>query len=145
MLRRTALKSLIASFTGATVASRAVAEPSLKSKVVYHLSDFEKVSFVLGNIRNHYDGMNGPENVEIALVIHGPPLRAFRSDGAFGNIRSDLAGLQRKGLMVFACQRTMDGMGLKLADLLPGFQAAEKGGVVKLATFQAEGYAYLRP
>jgi uncharacterized protein len=32
-----------------------------------------------------------------------------------------------------------------LKDLLPGFAVAEKGGVVKLAEFQAQGYAYLRP
>jgi intracellular sulfur oxidation DsrE/DsrF family protein len=32
-----------------------------------------------------------------------------------------------------------------LADLLPGFVAAERGGVVKLAELQRDGYLYLRP
>jgi uncharacterized protein len=39
----------------------------------------------------------------------------------------------------------MDAMKLTLADLLPGFGLADKGGVVKLAELQGQGYAYLRP
>jgi hypothetical protein len=46
-------------------------EPKEKLKVVYHLSDLDKVSFVLGNIQNHFDGVDGPDHVTIALVIHG--------------------------------------------------------------------------
>jgi len=32
-----------------------------------------------------------------------------------------------------------------LRDLLPGFVSAEKGGVVRLAELQSQGYQYLRP
>jgi hypothetical protein len=32
-----------------------------------------------------------------------------------------------------------------LKDLLPGFAAAEQGGVVRLAELQSQGYVYLRP
>ena len=32
-----------------------------------------------------------------------------------------------------------------LADLLPGFVAADKGGVVRIAELQSQGYFYLRP
>ena len=39
----------------------------------------------------------------------------------------------------------MQGMDISLADLLDGFHAADKGGVVKLAELQGQGYAYLRP
>jgi uncharacterized protein len=39
----------------------------------------------------------------------------------------------------------MDAQKLALGDLMPGFAVAEKGGVVKLAELQAEGWAYLRP
>jgi Domain of unknown function (DUF1791). len=35
--------------------------------------------------------------------------------------------------------------GVKLDDLTPGFVVAEKGGVVRLAELQQQGYAYLRP
>jgi hypothetical protein len=33
------------------------AAPSAKLKVVYHLNDLDKASFVLGNIQNHLDGV----------------------------------------------------------------------------------------
>lgn len=36
-------------------------------------------------------------------------------------------------------------MDLTLPDLLPGFAVAEKGGVVRLAELQAQGYICLRP
>jgi len=39
----------------------------------------------------------------------------------------------------------MDAQKLTLGDLMPGFAVAEKGGVVKLAELQAQGFAYLRP
>lgn len=34
---------------------------------------------------------------------------------------------------------------ITLADLLPGFIAAEQGGVVRIAELQGQGYVYLRP
>jgi intracellular sulfur oxidation DsrE/DsrF family protein len=34
---------------------------------------------------------------------------------------------------------------ITLKDLLPGFISAEKGGVVRLAELQSQGYLYLRP
>jgi intracellular sulfur oxidation DsrE/DsrF family protein len=112
-------------------------------KVAYHLSDADRTSFVLGNIRNHYEGTEG--KVTIALVVHGPALAAFRMKSASAVIGADFAGLQKRGLAAHACANTMHGMDLTLADLLPGFVVAEKGGVVKLAELQRAGYAYLRP
>jgi intracellular sulfur oxidation DsrE/DsrF family protein len=32
-----------------------------------------------------------------------------------------------------------------LRDLLPGFIVADKGGVVRIAQLQSQGYTYLRP
>jgi intracellular sulfur oxidation DsrE/DsrF family protein len=34
---------------------------------------------------------------------------------------------------------------MTLKDLPPGFVIAEKGGVVRIAELQSQGYAYLRP
>jgi len=33
----------------------------------------------------------------------------------------------------------------RLNELLPGFTIAERGGVVRIAELQAQGYVYLRP
>jgi intracellular sulfur oxidation DsrE/DsrF family protein len=32
-----------------------------------------------------------------------------------------------------------------MKDLVPGFVAAERGGVVRIAELQSQGYVYLRP
>jgi intracellular sulfur oxidation DsrE/DsrF family protein len=44
-----------------------------------------------------------------------------------------------------ACANTMIAQNVTLKDLLPGFISADKGGVVRLAELQSQGYLYLRP
>jgi len=116
-----------------------------KLKVVYHLSDFDKVPFVLGNIQNHFDGVGGPDHVTIALVVHGPALRAFQSAQATPDLAQHLGRLSKAGLALAACGNTMRAQKIGLADLLPGFIVADKGGVVRIAELQSQGYLYLRP
>jgi uncharacterized protein len=115
------------------------------SKVVYHLADLDKVDFVLGNIRNHYAGMGGPANVRIALVIHGPALKAFHLAEVAPDVSKRLEELRSLGLAPSACINSMRAQNVTLKDLLPGFDVADKGGVVRLAELQSQGYAYLRP
>jgi hypothetical protein len=40
---------------------------------------------------------------------------------------------------------TMKSQNVALKDLLPGFISADKGGVVRIAELQSQGYLYLRP
>lgn len=143
MNRRGFFGSALAAIGLAPVASSAAA--SDKSKVVYHLADLDRVNFVLGNIRNHYDGVGGPQNVTIALVVHGPALKAFQKTAANPDLTKRVADFSQTGLDLQACGNTMKGMSVKLDDLLPGFVSAEQGGVVRIAELQAAGYVYLRP
>lgn len=138
--------SAVGTFFAATRA-RAAPETSAGSrlKVVYHLSDSEKVGFVLGNIQNHLDGVGGPDHVTIALVVHGPALKAFNALEALPDIGRKVAEFQRSGLELAACGNTMKAQRVTLQDLLPGFVEAEKGGVVRIAELQSQGYLYLRP
>ena len=149
MHRRNILWGAISAFGAALFASRASAAaeaaPSAKLKVVYHLNDLDKVSFVLGNIQNHFDGVGGPEFVTIALVVHGPALKAFHAPSANSELRQKLAKLAKQGLGLEACGNTMKSQNVTLKDLLPGFVAVEQGGVVRLAELQAQGYVYLKP
>jgi intracellular sulfur oxidation DsrE/DsrF family protein len=142
MLRRAFLKTAgsIAA-TGATDAARAAASDN---KVVYHLSDRERVLFVLGNIENHFKAF-APGEVTIALVVHGEPLGAFRKIAENERFTERLQGLVEKGLTPFACANTMEWLKIALADLPQGFEVADKGGVVKLAELQQKGFAYIRP
>jgi hypothetical protein len=113
--------------------------------VVYHLSDKDKVQFVLGNIENHFKGMGGPGTVRIALVANGPALTAFASKDINPGVEQRLRKVAQMGLELGACGNTLDATRLTVADLVDGFTRIDEGGVVRLAKLQAEGWAYLRP
>jgi uncharacterized protein len=149
MHRRNMLSAILGS-TGAVVAAtlaatRATAATPDAAKVVYHLDELDKVDFVLGNIANHYKGMGGPDKVTIALVIHGPALKAFHAAGASPDLTKRAGEMTKSGLQLNACINTMHAQNVALKDLLPGFVVADKGGVVRIAELQSLGYAYLRP
>lgn len=146
MHRRNILWGALSAFGAAFVAARAseAAAPA-KLKVVYHLNDIEKVSFVVGNIQNHLDGVGGPDHVTIALVVHGQALRAFHSASANPDLSKRVGQFTRAGLELAACGNTMKSQNVTVKDLLPGFVAAERGGVVRIAELQSQGYLYLRP
>lgn len=149
MNRRNILWSAVSALGAAFGASRARAATEAsagnKLKVVYHLSDAEKVNFVLGNIQNHIDGVGGAEHVTIALVIHGPALKAFHGAQANPDVSKRVGEFSKDGVELAACGNTMKAQNVTLTDLLPGFVSAEKGGVVRLAELQSQGYLYLRP
>jgi intracellular sulfur oxidation DsrE/DsrF family protein len=139
-----ALASIGAAFATAAVTKAHAATPD-KTKVVYHLNETDKVQFVIGNIENHFEGVGGPDKVTIALVVHGPALRAFHAAVANPAVKSRLASLVSAGVVLGACSNTMKGQKVTLKDLLPGFVSLEQGGVVRLAELQSQGYVYLRP
>jgi intracellular sulfur oxidation DsrE/DsrF family protein len=148
--RRHIFRSAIAAGAGLFAAraaspAQAAGPSSDVPRVAYHLADLEKVAFVLGNIRNHIAGMGGPDKVRIALVVHGPALKAFRVNTPNMATKTDVADASAAGVELHACRHTMEAQKLTLGDLLPGFAVAEKGAVVKLAELQARGWAYLRP
>jgi intracellular sulfur oxidation DsrE/DsrF family protein len=150
MNRRGILAGLMTAASGLFAVSAKRAEASTtptpdKAKVVYHLTDLDKVGFVLGNIKNHYEGVGGPANVTIALVVHGPALKGFHSASASPESVKRLADFSRAGLQLNACGNTMKAQEVTLKDLLPGFVVAEAGGVVRLAELQSMGYVYLKP
>lgn len=148
MNRRGILAAVTAAAGGffAVSAKRAEATPTPdKTKVVYHLTDLDKVAFVLGNIKNHYEGAGGPANVTIALVVHGPALKGFHLASVSPESIKRLADFSRAGLQLSACSNTMRAQEVTLKDLVPGFVIAEAGGVVRIAELQSQGYVYLRP
>lgn len=138
-----ALVALALSLTAFGVSPATDAEERLD--VVYHLSDTDKVGFVLGNIRNHIQGVGGPQNVHIVLVVHGPALKAFQDIEALDSVRSKVKALQGDGVEFDACGNTMKALHVGLDELLPNFVQVDQGGVVRIAELQAQGYIYIRP
>lgn len=149
MQRRSILWGTLSAVGAAFAASRANAAtetpPPAKLRVAYHLDDLDKVNFVIGNIQNHLDGVGGPGHVTIALVVHGRALKAFHAAAANPDLSKRVGQFAKDGIELAACGNTMKSQNITLADLLPGFVAAERGGVVRLAELQSQGYIYLRP
>jgi len=149
MLRRNLLQLACAIMPISVVTSRAeAATPQATpdaAKVVYHLDDLDKVDMVFGNIKNHYAGMGGPDKVTIALVVLGPALKAFHLDKISPDVTQRTDEMKKNGLQLNACINTMKAQEITLKDLPQGFVVADKGGVVRLAELQGQGYVYLRP
>lgn len=147
MERRGFFKSIAAlaglAASGAAVSS-AQAAPN-KSKVAYHLTDAERANSVLGNIRNHIQGVGGPENVEIILVVHGAAIKAFEDISAHPDLKASFTQLKSAGVAYNACGNTLNSLKWQVSDLLTGFVRVDQGGVVRLAELQSQGYVYLRP
>lgn len=147
MNRRGLLASLATVGTLFGVSTARAATPSTpdKAKVVYHLNELDRVHFVLGNIENHFEGMGGPDKVTIALVVHGPALKAFHAASANPDVKGRFAALVKSGLAPAACANTMKSQNVTATELLPGFVRLERGGVVRIAELQSQGYVYIRP
>ena len=116
-----------------------------KQNVVYHLADEDKVAFVLNNMRNHIDGVGGPQNVKLVLVMHGQVVKAFSDIDAVDKVRSSVKALQADGVEVDVCANSLKVNKLAMSDMLPGLVEASAGGVVRIAELQSQGYVYIRP
>jgi len=116
-----------------------------KQKAVYHLADEDKVSFVLNNMRNHIEGVGGPQNVQLVLVMHGQVVKAFADIDAVDKVRNSVKALQADGVEVDVCANSLKVNKLAMSDMLPGLVEASAGGVVRIAELQSQGYVYIRP
>lgn len=136
-----ALPATVASSLGAG----ARAEGASKERVAYHVSEKERVPFVLSNIKNHFAGVGGPGSLDLVLVAHGPALKAVHAlEGEAATIEA-LSGLQKQGLSFYACGNTLKAFGYAVGDFPEGTLIASEGGVVRLARLQQQGFSYLRP
>jgi intracellular sulfur oxidation DsrE/DsrF family protein len=123
-------------------------ESPRRHRIVYQLDEpgADRARFVLGNIRNHIAGVGGTQNIEaLELVVFGPALKTFVTDGMDPGVRQALEGLQAQGLTFGACGNTMKSFAITLEQLPRGAQALPQGGVVRLMELQERGYAYIRP
>jgi len=154
MLNRRIFMSMAAAVTGLGAAAATKAEanavagkdPKKKHHVVYHISEPGRVKFTLGNIRNHINGVGGPQNVEIVLVVHGPALKLFNLVSGDQTVLGKLAKLQKEaGISFRACGNTMHALKVGMDDLPPGTVQISQGGVVHIMELQEAGYSYIRP
>jgi len=142
--RRLLVKSTLLAGFGLAAAPGGAA-PARATRIVYHLVDAARAALALGNLRNHIVGAGGPGAAQFACVVLGPALGVFRRGGGDLAAAEDLRDRLADGVVFYACANTLAAQKWTLADLQPGFQLAEKGGVTLIADLQAQGYAYIRP
>ena len=116
-----------------------------KMKIAYHVSELDKVPFVLGNMRNHIKGIGGADKLNMVLVVHGPAGKAFHKSKSKPTVKQRVEMLGMDGVQFNMCGNTMRAQKVKLSDLLPGFSQHDEGGVVRIAELQSTGYIYIRP
>jgi hypothetical protein len=113
-----AIAAIGALFAAAGKTAQAAPITPDKSKVVYHLSDFDKVDSVLGNIKNHYEGVGGPDKVTIVLVVHGSALKAFHAESVTASTVQRTSEFSKSGLELNACINSMRSQNVSLKDLV---------------------------
>jgi uncharacterized protein len=118
-----------------------------KHRILYQLDDagVDKAKFVLGNIRNHVNGV-GWQNIEaIELVVFGPALKSFVVKTMDPDLKYLLESLQTQGLVFGACGNTMKNFSITLQELPDGSRPLPQGGVVRIMELEDAGYRYIRP
>jgi intracellular sulfur oxidation DsrE/DsrF family protein len=120
----------------------ATSKPGQTEKVVLQVSesDPKKWNLALNNMKNIQDAL-GKDRVDIELVVYGPGIDMLILESAVGNRVNDAVA---NGVIVVACENTMDAQKLSKADMLTsiGYVPA---GVIELIKKQRQGYAYIRP
>ena len=139
-----AIKSLSLSIFLLAICIANIVSAADKMKIVYHVSEAEKVGFVLGNIRNHINGVEDAEKLDIVLVVHGPAGKAFHKTKAKAKVKQRIEMLRLDNVRFNMCGNTMKAQKVELKDILDGFSRRDEGGVVRIAELQSKGYIYIR-
>ena len=118
-----------------------------KHKTIIQLNDknWKHAMFVLGNIKNIYKGVKGPQNIDMELVVFGPALKNFTKKNMKPQLKARLEALQLDGLKFGACGNTMKRFKISLDELPQGSSHLKQGGIVRIIEAQEEGYTYARP
>lgn len=115
-------------------------------KMVFHIDEMEKFPMVLGNCENALAyGRTYGETLGIAVVANGIAVLGLTERKARAvNLYDTLQALSAAGVELCACHNALKGQNLDAAALCP-FVKEVPAGIIALATFQANGYAYIRP
>jgi|MTBAKSStandDraft_1061840.scaffolds.fasta_scaffold03060_10 intracellular sulfur oxidation DsrE/DsrF family protein len=112
-------------------------------RVIFHVSEenIDKVTFALNNILNLLNDL-GSENIDIELLVNGPAVKAFKSEG--NEISELIRQVLEKPVDLALCNNAMKKFNLSLEDMLNEARVVPSG-VGELVRKQAEGWAYIRP
>lgn len=111
-------------------------------KIILHLNEPEKWNLAFGNITNI---LKAEPNTELEILIHNDPLEKLTIKKSKElNIYDNLKTLSEKGVIIAACNNTMNKLKLTKEDMCP-FVTVVPAGVLELAKKQQEGFSYIKP
>ena len=119
-----------------------------KVKVLYHVDgkDLDTAKYALALINKHIEAEGGPDNIDVAMVVHGPALTLFEQDKIDPELKKRFDQAIDKGLHAEMCQISMKLYGTPLEKLAKGFVATLHPLAVKrIADLQQQGYIYIKP
>jgi intracellular sulfur oxidation DsrE/DsrF family protein len=96
------------------------------------------------NVGAHIAATNG--QVEIRVVNFASGVTSFQLAKTDADLRAGLDRLRAKGVKFLICRNTLNGMGLKVADLYGVTEAdVVPSGVAEIARLQGQGFVYIHP
>lgn len=163
---------LMAGTPPAWSAGEPVPETAKPLKVLFHVSEQDKLDSALGNVENLFKSLGPDEKAEVVMVMNGtapnrvdaskPQLQSFSQYlkaayyfvvGLFSSEKPSMPppALQRienlsknHGVEFLVCDNSLKGLKINKANL-PAFMKVVPAGVTELARKENEGYAYLKP
>jgi uncharacterized protein len=127
---------------GWSTIARAQAQPQVKThRVVFAVTsgDEEDWKLVMNNMRNLLLSF-GDTPYEVEVVAFGPGIAMLKAPSAVG---PEIEAMQAKHVHFKACENSMRGRKLTLADLVPGSEPVP-AGIVEVVTKQEQGWVYIK-
>jgi intracellular sulfur oxidation DsrE/DsrF family protein len=117
--------------------------------VVIQLNDGapEKIEGALRNVHHFVEAARKRhEAVKVSVVVFGSALAQFAKAKADPKTATTFKEIVEKEKEVswFACENTLERVGLKLSDLMDGYKPVPSG-VYEVVRLQSEGFIYFRP
>jgi hypothetical protein len=139
--RRTFVAAGAVAFFAVTLPAVAQTSAAPRNRALFQVTDNDPArwNMILNNMTNLKDGV-GSEGAEIELVAYGPGVAMLKADSP---VKQRIADALKSGVQVNACERTMNGMKLTPADMLPEIGYVPSG-VVEVMRKQQQGWAYIR-
>ncbi len=110
-------------------------------RVVFALTSTDEAAWMmtLGNIHNLMKGF-GDEPVEIELVAYGPGIVFLKNDAT---VAKEVKALESEHVHFMACQNSMNGHHLTVADMSPGVIVVP-AGIVEVVKKEEAGWSYIK-
>ena len=106
-------------------------------KVVVHVSEAEKFSGALSNVKNLIKATE--ETLTIEVVANSQGVKAYLEP----DYQAKVMVLRASGVTFSACQNSLNSLEINVADLLEGVEVVP-AGIYRLVELQEDSYRYIK-